>query len=247
MEKIRFYKDRLAINVLAKDCENAKSVYEASQGYAIIGLLSKNYSSVNEAVEDAKGYLEVVPYISVGLGAGDPKQWKMALEIAGELDPGHLNQVFPTAFYSEGYLESKNCNNTLVNALISPSGEVGKVNIATGPFSSMHQVACIDTEIALMLMKDAGVKSIKFFHMQGIKHIDELRDLAEKATSIGIPVIEPTGGITVDNFSEIVKVCLDAGIEKVIPHVYTSIVDKMSGETNIKDIEVLYEMMTQLL
>ncbi|EGT2229197.1 2-dehydro-3-deoxyphosphooctonate aldolase, partial [Clostridioides difficile] len=34
---------------------------------------------------------------------------------------------------------------------------------------------------------------------------------------------------------------------KVIPHVYTSIIDKETGDTKVEDIGVLYKIMKELL
>ena len=48
----------------------------------------------------------------------------------------------------------------------------------------------------------------------------------------GIPLMEPTGGLSPENVREVVKICLDAGCERVIPHVYTSIIHKDSGLTD---------------
>ena len=42
---------------------------------------------------------------------------------------------------------------------------------------------------------------------------------------------EPTGGIDVENFDAVVSTCLEAGATHVVPHVYTSIVDKATGNT----------------
>lgn len=33
-------------------------------------------------------------------------------------------------------------------------------------------------------------------------------------------ILEPTGGITPENFREIMEIILDTGVQKVIPHVY---------------------------
>ena len=46
----RFYKGRVALNVLAKDVANAKEVFEAAEGYVLVGVLSKDYPTVEEAV-----------------------------------------------------------------------------------------------------------------------------------------------------------------------------------------------------
>ena len=51
--------------------------------------------------------------------------------------------------------------------------------------------------------------------------------------------LEPTGGIDLENVGEIVRIALDAGVSKVIPHVYSSIIDKTSGETRIDDVKQL--------
>ena len=37
--KIKFYNGRVALNVLAKDLENALAVYEAAEGHAVVGIL----------------------------------------------------------------------------------------------------------------------------------------------------------------------------------------------------------------
>ncbi|MDI5754392.1 KDGP aldolase, partial [Salmonella enterica subsp. enterica serovar Montevideo] len=41
--------------------------------------------------------------------------------------------------------------------------------------------------------------------------------------------LEPTGGIDLENFAEILHIALDAGVSKIIPHIYSSIIDKVSG------------------
>ncbi|MDA2556074.1 KDGP aldolase, partial [Bacillus cereus] len=46
----RFYKGRVALNVLANNIENAKDIFEAAEGYVVVGVLSKDYPTVEEAV-----------------------------------------------------------------------------------------------------------------------------------------------------------------------------------------------------
>ncbi|WP_066497448.1 2-dehydro-3-deoxy-phosphogluconate aldolase [Abyssisolibacter fermentans] len=241
IKKFNFYKDKVALNLLAKDLENAKDVAKVLDGNVVIGILSKNFNTVEEAVTYAKRFLEELPVISIGLGAGDPNQWKMAAEIASETDPGHVNQVFTTAAYTAGLLKGKECKNTIVNALISPTGEVGKVKISTGPLSSDAKEAVVDVDTALSMLKDAGVNSIKFFHMKGTKHLEELKEVAKACVRVGIPLIEPTGGIEVENIYDIVKTCVDAGCDKVIPHVYSSAIDKETGLTDLDIVKKLYD------
>ncbi len=75
MQQINFYRQRVAINVLAKDIANAKAIYEAAEGHAVIGVLSAQFATVEEGVPEVKRWMAEVPSISVGLGAGDPAQY----------------------------------------------------------------------------------------------------------------------------------------------------------------------------
>jgi hypothetical protein len=43
------------------------------------------------------------------------------------------------------------------------------------------------------------------------------------------------------------RIILDAGVEKVIPHVYSSIIDKENGCTRIEDVKTLLSMVKQLV
>lgn len=247
LDKFRFYKDKIAINLLAKNIDNAKDILDVLDGNGVIGILSNNFNSVDEGVEYVKEFQKYIPTISVGLGAGDPNQWKKAAMIAAETDPGHVNQVFTTAGYAAGLLKSKGCKNTLVNALISPTGTVGMVKISTGTFSSQKKPAIVDIDTALCMLKDVEINSLKFFNIKGTKHLDELKEVAMACVRVGIPVIEPTGGITSENIYDIVKVCIDAGCQKVIPHVYSSAIDKETGLTDINIVKQLYTNIKKII
>ena len=52
----RFYKGRVALNVLANNTRNAKDIFEATEGYVVVGVLSKDYPTVEEAVTAMKAY-----------------------------------------------------------------------------------------------------------------------------------------------------------------------------------------------
>ena len=54
--------------------------------------------------------------------------------------------------------------------------------------------------------------------------------------------LEPTGGIDLQNFEEILSIALDAGVTKIIPHIYSSIIDKASGNTRPEDVATLLAM-----
>lgn len=244
---INFYKDKVAINVLAKDIENAKEIVEAIDGHVAVGVLSKQFKTPEEGIEEVKKWLKEIPTVSVGLGAGDPTQWEKAARIAAATDPGHVNEVFTGAPVAAGMLMANKAENTMINSLISPTGIVGKVKISTGALSQNGEAAVVDVETAVLMLKDMGVHAVKFFPMGGLKSIEELKVVAAACAKHELPLFEPTGGITVENFGEILKVCLDAGVKKVMPHVYNSIIDEKTGKTRVEDIKKIYDIIKELV
>ena len=92
MEGLKFYKDRVCLNCLTGSIENAVALYEAAEGHIALGLLSANYPDVQSAVKDMIQYQKKVDNcISVGLGAGNPGQWKAVAEISSIIKPKHIN------------------------------------------------------------------------------------------------------------------------------------------------------------
>ncbi|WP_432403815.1 2-dehydro-3-deoxy-phosphogluconate aldolase [Wukongibacter sp. M2B1] len=245
--KIKFYKDKVAINFLAKDAENGKEIYDAIEGHTAVGVLSKQFKDHKEGVTYVRNFMEKVPCVSVGLGDGDPYQGIKAAIIASKTNPGHVNQVFTSAGFASGALNANEHNDTAINVLISPTGTVGKVRINTGPLSSKQNDAIIDVETALAMILDMEAHSVKFYPMGGKKSIKELEYVANACSKMGIAMIEPTGGINLDNFEEILKVCLDSGIEKVMPHVYGAAIDKETGKTRVDIVEKLYEIVKRIV
>jgi len=239
-----YLQERLCLNVLAGSVENAKEIYEAAEGYVVVGVLSKNYDTDEAAITDMKRYIEVTDNaLSVGLGAGDPNQSQMVSRLSAVLQPQHVNQVFTGVATSRALLGQ---NETVINGLISPTGKVGYVNIATGPLSSQAPEAIVPVETAIRLLQDMGGSSVKFFNMKGLEHIEEYKVVAETCAKYDF-YLEPTGGIDLENFEEIVQIAVDAGVKKIIPHVYSSIIDKETGNTKVEDVKTLLEMMKKTL
>ena len=50
-----------------------------------------------------------------------------------------------------------------------------------------------------------------------------------------------------NNFKEILSIAVNAGVKKVIPHVYSSIIDKETGKTRVEDVKVLYELIKEVV
>ncbi|WP_312239475.1 2-dehydro-3-deoxy-phosphogluconate aldolase [Pantoea sp.] len=239
-----FYQNRLCLNVLAGSKENARDVWQAAEGHVLVGVLSKNYASTEAAIADMRDYARLIDNaLSVGLGAGDPNQSAMVSDIAAAIQPQHVNQVFTGVATSRALLGQ---SQTVVNGLISPTGTPGKVKISTGPLSSQNVDAIVPIDSAIALLKDMGGSSVKYFPMGGLKTIEEYRAVAEACARHDF-WLEPTGGIDLENYATIVKIALDAGVSKVIPHIYSSIIDKASGDTRVEDVRQLLAITKSLL
>lgn len=241
---LNYYNGRVCLNVLGGSLENAKEIYEAAEKYVAVGVLSANYPDVASAVEDMKKYMEVLEgNLSVGLGGGNPAQWKAVADISAEIKANHFNQVFSAV----GYTRAKVDNDTAhINSLVSPTGTPGMVKVSTGPLSKDAEDGIIPVDTAIAMIKEMGGNSIKFFPMGGLKCKDELKAVAEACARNNF-VLEPTGGIDMENFREIMEIILNAGVEKVIPHVYSSIIDKATGNTKPECVKALLDIVKELV
>jgi uncharacterized protein (TIGR03581 family) len=241
----RFYKDRVALNVLANSVENAKEVFEAAEGYVLVGVLSKDYPTVEEAVAAMKEYgKEIDEAVSIGLGAGDNRQAAVVAEIAKYYPGSHINQVFPSVGATRANLGEKD---SWINSLVSPTGRVGYVNISTGPVSAAQdEHAIVPIKTAIALVRDMGGNALKYFPMQGLSSENEFRAVAQACGEEGF-ALEPTGGIDKENFETILRIALEANVPQVIPHVYSSIIDKKTGNTNVEDVRELLETIKKLV
>ncbi|WP_411503937.1 KDGP aldolase [Brevibacillus centrosporus] len=228
----------IRLNVLAKDVENAMQINTLAKGRVLIGVMVKGFATVEAAVRAVQQYQQEGIPVSVGLGAGDPAQWKKVAQVAIQTRPDHVNQIFPAAGYTLGALQAIGNSHTLVNALITPSNQAGKVQVTTGPVSEKvgEVLSC---EAAAAMLAEIGVHSVKFYPVNGMEKLDEIKAMARAAVRFGIPVFEPTGGIDATSIRPIVEVCLEAGVQQVIPHIYTSIVDKTTGLTRLEQVEEL--------
>lgn len=239
-----YYKDRVALNVLAGSIDNAKDIYQAAEGHVVCGVLTKNYPDNESCINDLKKYQTAVNNaVSIGLGAGDPNQSKMVSEVSKVIQPQHVNQVFTGVGYSRALLDQ---NETIINGLVSPTGKVGYVNIATGPLSSKEMTTEVPVTTAIALLKDMGGSSFKFFPMKGLAHKDEFIYIA-KACADNDFSLEPTGGIDLKNFEAIFDIALSTGVKKILPHVYSSIIDKTTGLTRPEDVKRLFEIIKNKL
>ncbi|MFD2130381.1 KDGP aldolase [Pseudogracilibacillus auburnensis] len=239
----RFYNNKICLNVLAKDINNAREIYEVTEGHVLIGLLSSDYKTVDQAVyEMAKYKKEVDGAISVGLGSGDPNQWEMVAHICKSLEVEHVNQVFSAIGYTRASVKNESA---IINCLVNPTNELGYVNIATGPLSSTRPPVNVHLTSAITFIREMGGNSVKFFPMKGLKTKEAYKRVASICAKENFP-LEPTGSINLQNFEEIVTIALEAGVNRVIPHVYSSIINPSTGKTDIEDVKKLYDMMKKV-
>ncbi|WP_134684058.1 KDGP aldolase [Brevibacillus migulae] len=239
-------KPLVRFNVLAKNIENARQILEETDGNVLIGLMVKSFPSVSEAVETINAFQQANIPVSVGLGDGDPAQWKKVADVAAQTKPVHVNQIFPAAGYTLACLQHADSSHTIVNALIAPSGIPGKVIVSTGPHSRAFSDP-ISCDAAAAMLADVGVTSVKFFPIQGTERLDEVEEMVRAAVRQKITIFEPTGGINVRTIGQVIEACLQPGVEQIIPHVYTAIVDKTTGYTRLEDIRALRQAVMERL
>ncbi|MGX6445492.1 KDGP aldolase [Neobacillus sp. K501] len=231
---------KVIFNVLAKDLENAKELVEAAGDKVLVGVMTKDFPTEEAAVQQVLAFKENGVQVSVGLGAADPAMWKKVADVSVKTKPDHINQIFPAAGYTLGRMEQLG-EQPVVNGVIEPSGTPGEVYISTGPVSSSNRekVSC---EMAANMLAEIGVHSVKFYPIQGEERLDEVAAMVKAAANAGLKIFEPTGGIGVENVYNIVKTCLENGAETVIPHLYTSLINKETGKTEVSKIQQLLEM-----
>lgn len=232
---------KVLFNVLAKDLENAVEISRFAPERILVGIMVKNFATDEEVIKRVAEFKENNILASVGLGAGDPAMWKRVADVSVISKPYHINQVFPAAGYTMGRLHETHPGDFLVNSLIEPAEEIGMVYISTGEISQNKKEA-ISAKAAAKLMADIGLSSVKFYPIEGLKKIEHVKEMVKAAVSEGITTFEPTGGIGMENVHEIVQACIDCGATTVIPHLYTSLVDKETGNTKPEYLEELVNM-----
>lgn len=234
------FNHKVIFNVLAKDLDNAKDIIKIAGDRVLIGVMMKDFATEEEAIDLIQSYQDQGIPVSVGLGAADPYMWKRVANVAAATKPPHINQIFSAAAYTLGRLEELGAT-PIINGVIEPSGTPGEVYLSTGPLSSnrKEKVSC---NLAASLLAEVGVHSVKFYPIKGDQHLDEVAAMVQASVKVGLGIFEPTGGITLENVDKVVKTCLDHGAEIVIPHLYTSLVNKETGETDLALIEKLLEI-----
>ncbi|WP_196606641.1 KDGP aldolase [Pectinatus frisingensis] len=237
---------QIKLNVLAADIKNAKEIVDATNGNVYIGVMVKSFASVDEAVRSVNEMQAMGIPVSVGLGGADPAMWSKVADTAIKTKPVHVNQVYPGAGYTIAALRAVGSEQTIVNALVKPSGIAGKVSILTGPMTQNYNeyISCAAAAAAL---SELNIPSVKFYPIGGDKHLGEVAAMVKAAVKAGITMFEPTGGINGDSVSAVVKTCLENGAEIIVPHIYTAFVDKNTGRTEPQKVAAVLERLHSMI
>lgn len=91
-----------------------------------------------------------------------------------------------------------------------------------------------------------GASFVKFFPMNGLACKEEYQAVAKACAKENF-ILEPTGGIDLENFAEIIQIALKAGVKQVIPHIYSSIIDPLTGDTRPTQVKQLFALSKKIL
>jgi len=125
-------------------------------------------------------------------------------------------------------------NGQMVNALVKPTGEIGKVKL---PIAEK----VYDVDMIMECASYLGIESIKFMSVNGVEHLDELIYVTKKAHQFGLKGIEPAGGINLDNIEQIVAGVRDIDIEFFMPHIFGYAVELGTGLTEPEKVRKIYK------
>ena len=247
LTRINLYQSKCAFCVPVCDSQNAPEVFKALEGYGMLAFEAQRWPDANQLAEAARPAINLGLPVSLALGAADPTQGHKVLEAALLCHPAHINQPFPLAGYTVGFLSRAGLSDIMVNGLVCGSGQPGQVILSTGPSSKGKTPALVSAQTAMAMLKEAGVMLVKFQLPRGAHDLDELAALTEAAASEGLAAIEPAGGISFENLGPILRTCLQAAPVAVIPHIFSAVVDRATQRTSPELVHRLLEIATEVL
>lgn len=235
---------KVLLNVQARSAEAAAEASGLLGAAVLVGVMARDFPRLEDGVNYVQTLHAQGVQVSVGLGDGSAEQWERALQLALRTKPHHLNQIFSAASLSQSLLRSLGAP-TLVNGMVKPAGQPGLVHIGTGPLSQLNGSATIPVQAALAILKETGVQSVKFFPIEGTGRLEELRQIARAVAEMDM-MLEPTGGITPENVAAIVGVCLEEGVQYIMPHLYGSLKNRHTGDLDMQKLETAYKNVQSL-
>ena len=227
----------IALNVEATSLEAARATVDLPVP-VVVGVMMRRFPTIDEGVATVNELLGAGVKVSVGLGDGAADQWERALQTAEATGPLHLNQVYPAAAMSQRVLADAGLP-TVVNGLVRPAG-VGLVDLGTGPVSGATEGrAVVPVDVALDMMLETGVHSVKVFPVGGLERLQELIAIA-RAVAARDMLVEPTGGLAPEHLPTLLAALLDVGCH-VMPHLYGSLKDKATGDLSSERLALAVE------
>lgn len=225
------------VNLLPKTDDEAKLIHDSLGSNWWAGVVLGDFSRIEDAVDRAERWAAWGIPVSIGLGDGDPKQWRRALDAALGSGAPHLNQPWACAGYAWGVL-SAGRSGTVVNALVSPyDGTTFRVQ--TSPERPSTTVLA-PIEFVLQGLGVLGVPSVKYFPLRGDGAREMVKTLAETmARTEGPKILEPSGGMQPTDLSWLMDLTDSTGVV-VIPHIYSAMRDE-SGKIDRAKVKVLQQ------
>lgn len=231
---------RFWLNLQTSDVSVASVLSKRFAGRIVVGVPARDFPRLQDGIALIEALHHNGVLVSAGLGDGAATEWSRALDLGLATRPFHLNQVFPAAALSQRVLGDAGAL-TVVNALVTPVSRPGFVAIGTGPRSSGQPGGEVPTDVALDMLVEVGVTSVKLFPLGGVRHLGSLADVAAAAAARDM-MVEPTGGLTVHNLPAVLQTCVRAGAPRVMPHLYSS----LKSSTGALDLDLVDAAMAVL-
>lgn len=223
------------VNLLPKTDDEARFIQDTLGTDWWAGVVLSDFAETDAAVDRVKRWTDWGISVSVGLGDGDPRQWRRALDAAMASGAPHLNQPWASAGYAWGVLSASR-SSVLVNALVSPQDPI-TFRVQTNPDTASTTVLAPIEDI-LQGLGVLGVPSVKYFPLRGPDARQMVSDLARiMSRTDGPKILEPSGGMHPNDLSWLLDLAESTGVT-VIPHIYSALRDA-SGSIDRTQLQIL--------
>ena len=221
---------RVALSVPAADAEDARAVWEASEGVALPALAAYEFSSERALLDEVSRTLALIPVLSIALGGGaDVTQWRKVLA-AGSAGPLHLNQPFGTAAFGKGRFPG-----SWVNGVVEPTLVPGRVRVA-GPDAGGIE---LEAWAAAALLAGGQVDALKLHPTDAEQGFRSTVAAASAASEAGLTGFEPAGGLDLEDAPRLVELLLEIPRLMILPHVFGAVRDRESGRADLARVRKL--------
>ncbi|HEY60311.1 MAG TPA: KDGP aldolase family protein [Anaerolineae bacterium] len=235
---------RILFLVPALNIDNAIKVNQALNGAGLVAVSANKYSSAESLAQEAKQMQDKLGVISIALGEADFSQAEKVIKAALLSKPDHINQPFELSGYAQGRLHQAGVKHTIINALVQEANREDQVIIKIGK-KNAERIITLQIRDAMELISGWGIKSVKAqFTKKGV-NFNWLANITRAAKEAGLELVEPSSGITEENINEVINTGLKCGCAFILPHVFSSLIDKSTGLTKPEAVSRMVELVRQ--